>query len=213
MCQWSRCSEATAEERTEIARSGERRNLRSLGSKLAHPIGRRLGAQHDVPQPRGDAENRVRLGQMVREMARAQALFERARWDREMNPVMNELVHSESRKDPAKKDHPRPEAENRQQRSEHDGSRDIRMHREDGSRIAMMHVMQRRHERPVRMPKHPVNDVLDESPRENPGTKNQRIRDHEMILRRRNSHNQRSGLIAGLPVRLPRGSQAEAGAT
>jgi hypothetical protein len=48
----------------------------------------------------------------------------------------------------------------------------------------MMHLMQPRHERPMRMPEHPVDDVFEERPRKQPSHKNKNEcdADHTMIL-------------------------------
>ena len=42
----------------------------------------------------------------------------------------------------------------------------------------MVHVMQRRHERPMRMPEHAMNDVFDNRPRKQPRRENERIEQH-----------------------------------
>src|SRR5580658_7589222 len=99
----SRCSNTTAHDAPEIARPRQ----------LAHPIGRGLGAEHDVPDSRGHPENRVRLARMMRQMARAQPRFDARGRDSEMNPVVNVLIDGESAYDSAIKNHPGRETEPR----------------------------------------------------------------------------------------------------
>src|SRR5215469_17376984 len=102
-------------------------------------------------------------------MARAQTLFKRARGRGEVDPVVNKLIRRESGEDTGNKKYPRPKAENRQCCCYQDGGRDVGVHSEDGARIAMMNVMQRRHERAMRMTEHAVNDVFDQRPCEKSG--------------------------------------------
>src|SRR6202167_6167523 len=91
----SGCSNTTAHDAPEIARTRKRRAPRARRRQLAHPLRRGLGAEHDVPDSRGHAENRVRLARMMRQMTRAQPRFDARGRDGEMNPVVNVLIDSE----------------------------------------------------------------------------------------------------------------------
>ncbi len=42
----------------------------------------------------------------------------------------------------------------------------------------MMHFVQPGHERPMRMPEHPMNDILDQRPGKQPSPENKRINQH-----------------------------------
>ena len=53
-------------------------------------------------------------------------------------------------------------------------------HREHRARIAMVHVMQPRHERAMRMRQHAVDDVLGQRPRKQSGREYKRIEQHRL---------------------------------
>ena len=110
---------------------------------------------------------------MMCQMPRPQLRFNRTRGRREMYPIVNVLIDSESAHDSAVEDHPRRHSKPRKRTSQHECSRNPRTQREHGTRIAMMHLMQPRYERPMRMPKHPVDDVFEEGPRKQPGNENE----------------------------------------
>src|ERR1700678_2763533 len=103
----SGCSNTTAHDAPEIARTRKRRDPRTRRRQLAHPLRRGLGAEHHVPDSRSHAENRVRLARMMRQMTCAQPRFDARGRDGEMNPVVNVLVDGESAYDPAIKNHSR----------------------------------------------------------------------------------------------------------
>ena len=88
-----------------------------------------------------------------------------------MNPVVNVLIDGESADDAEQKDHSGRHPEDRQQDDQHDGRGYIRTHREHRARIDVMLVMERRHESAMRMSKHTVDDVFDESPGEESSNK------------------------------------------
>src|SRR5208282_4666980 len=95
----SGCSNPAADHSAEIAGAAERRDSRARRGKLAHPIRLGFGTECHVPDSRRHPENRVRLADMMRQMARAQARFDRARGAGEMNPVVKVLIRGESAHD------------------------------------------------------------------------------------------------------------------
>jgi hypothetical protein len=98
-----------------------------------------------------------------------------------MNPVMYILINGEPAHDTAVKNHARRQTKPRERPDQHDERGNPRPQRKHRMRIAMMHVVQRRHERPMRMPQHAVDDILNQRPRKKPGHKNKNQK-HAMIL-------------------------------
>src|SRR5580700_1608323 len=101
----SGCSDSTADRSSEIARARKRRDARACHRQLAHPLWLWLGAEHNVPDSRRNAENSIRLFHMMRQMPRPQPCLNRTRRCREMYPVMHELIDRESSDDSEQKDH------------------------------------------------------------------------------------------------------------
>lgn len=89
-----------------------------------------------------------------------------------MNAVVHVLINSKSSDDPEQKYHSRRHPKNRQQGSQHDGSGNVSTHREHRAWIDVMLVMERRHERAMRMSEHAVDDVFEEGPGEESGNEN-----------------------------------------
>ena len=118
---------------------------------------------------------------MMRQMPRAQPRLNRTRWRREMYPVVHELIDRESGDDSEQKDHPgRPEDRHKTINTTAVGMYARIANTARGS--TMMLVVERRHERPMRMREHAVNDVFDERPREQSRDENERGEDHIAIL-------------------------------
>ena len=115
---------------------------------------------------------------MMRQVPRAQPRLDRVRRRREMNPVMEILIDGEAGDDSAVENHPGRQSKPRIRAGQHERSRDPRAHREHGPRIAMVHVVQLRHECAMRMTEHAMNDVLDQSPRKQPSREDEDIEDH-----------------------------------
>jgi hypothetical protein len=181
VCKDSGCSNPAADHSRKIARPRKRRDSSARRRQLAHPLRRRLSTKHHVPDSGGNSENRIRLARMMRQMPRAQPLFDRKGRIHKMNPVMYVLIHGEPAHDTAVKNHPRRQTKPGDRPDQYDRSRNPRPQRKHRMRIAMMHVMQRRQERPMRMPQHPVDDILDQRPRKQPSHKNKNQK-HLMIL-------------------------------
>jgi len=105
----------------------------------------------------------------MRQMPRPQPCLNRARGRREMNPVVKVLIDSESSSDSEQEDHSGHHPEDHQQDHQYAGRRNPCAHREHRTRIDMMLIVERRHERPMRMSEHAVDDVFEEGPSEESG--------------------------------------------
>ena len=95
-----------------------------------------------------------------------------------MNPIVNEFVTSKPRRDPAKKNHPRRSPKKNPPTNDNHRNGNPRPERENRARIPMMHLMQPAHERPMRMPQHAMDDVLEQRPRKHSSRKDDRIGKH-----------------------------------
>ena len=95
-----------------------------------------------------------------------------------MNPIVNEFVTRKPRRDPGKKNHPRRHPKKNEGTAKHNSHGNPRSQRENCARIPMMHLMQPAHERPMRMPQHAMDDVLEQRPRKHSSRKDDRIGKH-----------------------------------